>query len=126
MNQVEQQNVNQLEEVTKRRYFKCSSVGGNDGVFGRYAGLKPKQAANKAFTAIIKANGGNTTCVGKPFKFTLMECTRGSRCKVHSYEGVRTQLQTPVVVTIKSNDGQHVKNIEYKYVNKVKKIKLLD
>lgn len=103
---------------SKCRYFRCIIDG---KTFGRYTGVKPKQAANKAFTAVIRANGGSTTCINKEFKFQLVECTRGGKKSSHYYEGVRKLLDKPVKVKI--NNAGNPKEIVYKYTNKIKKTK---
>ena len=100
------------------RYFKCFF---NDKSFGRYCGQKPKQAANKALTSIIRGNGGNDKCINKTFRFEMVECTRGANKKRSVYEGTRTELSNPLKVVIKSGDGN--KTITYKYTNKLKKVK---
>lgn len=111
-----------VQEGGKRqRYFKCEYNGES---FGRYCGLKPKQAANKALTSIIRGNGGNDQCIDKTFKFEMIECTRGGNKKRSVYEGVRTKLPTPLVVNIKSEAG--AKTITYKFTNKLKKVKDVD
>jgi hypothetical protein len=102
----------------RQRYFKCE-YGGNS--FGRYCGLKPKQAANKALTSIIRDNGGNEQCIDKTFRFEMIECTRGGNKKRSLYEGIRTKLETPLIVKIKSTAGE--KTITYKFTNKLKKVK---
>lgn len=105
----------------KTRYFKCMY---NDKVFGRYSGIKPKQAANKALTTIIKDNGGNEKCIDKVFNFKMVECTRGSKRKISAYEGKRVKLDKPLEITIKS--GGNEKKIVYKFNNKLHKVKIAD
>ena len=117
MQKANQENQNE-NDVTGKRYFKCMY---NNVCSGRYSGNRPKQAANKAFTAIVRNQGGNDVCTNKSFKFELVECTRGSARKTHSYEGTRKKLDTPLDVTIGS--GDNVKKITYRYTNKVKKAK---
>ena len=106
------------DKEKKSRYFKCIYNGKTSG---RYSGLKPKQAANKALTSIIKENGGNNECIGKKFKFEMIECTRGGRRKISLYEGRREKLEKPLEVTIKGVDGE--KKIVYNFSNKLHKVK---
>lgn len=110
------------EEVlgSKLRYFKLLY---NDIIQGRYSGKKPKQAANKAFSSIIKTfkegneqNGG----VNLDINFTIKECTRNSKHKDYKYIGKRQALDNPVRVEIANADGT-VKQIEYKFFNKLQK-----
>jgi hypothetical protein len=70
-----------LTDSKKPRFFKLIE---DDGVNskGRFSGLKPKQAANKALTSLIKAmekDGKNA--IGVDIHFTLKECTRWNTMK---------------------------------------------
>lgn len=97
------------------RYFRCFY---NDGAeFGRYSGKTPKQAANKAFSSIIKLNGGNDEFVGNKYRFIIRECTRNYKPKEKEYEGTRIKLTNPIKVKIGGT-----KEINYQYLNKVKYI----
>lgn len=107
------------ETDKKTRYFKCMIDG---ECSGRYTGVKPKQAANKAFTAIIRSNGGSESSVGKPFKFEIVECTRGCRKKSFKYEGLRVKLDNPLIVKIGKGDA--TKQITYKFTNRITKEKV--
>jgi hypothetical protein len=107
------------EEGSKTRYFKVIVDG--EEAHGRFSGSKPKQAANKALTSILKvrkAGGGNTT---EQVKFSIIECTRNSKHKTYNYIGERVQLDNPIKVTIGSGDAAKV--IEYKFGNRVMKDK---
>ncbi len=111
---------NEDEDDKKSRYFKLVF---NGVVSGRFSGNKPKQAANKAFTAIIKSNtkeGGAESNENK-FTFKIKECTRGSKQKEYRYTGERIKLDVPMVVKI--GQGADAKEIIYKFTNKVKKLK---
>lgn len=104
----------------KLRYFKLFY---NDEYQGRYCGKKPKQAANKAFSSIIKdmkKNGNQQGGVNVDINFSIRECTRNSRHKEYNYVGLREQLQAPVEVKIKNEDGS-VKEIVYSFHNKISK-----
>jgi len=108
------------EESGKLRYFKLFY---NDEYQGRYCGRKPKQAANKAFSSIIKdmkKNGNQKGGVNVDINFSIRECTRNSRHKEYNYVGVREQLKDPVEVKIKNEDGS-VKEITYSFHNKISK-----
>ncbi len=106
---------------SKLRYFKLIYNGEPQG---RYCGKKPKQAANKAFSSIIKElkktgeqNGG----VNVDINFSIRECTRNKRNKKeYKYIGKRQTLTNPVKVEIANADGS-VKQIEYKFHNKLQK-----
>ncbi len=105
---------------TKLRYFKLIY---NEEVQGRYCGKKPKQAANKAFSSIIKdlkKSGQQNGGVNVDLNFSIRECTRNSKHKEYRYIGKRQVLETPVQVQIANVDGS-VKQIEYKFHNKLQK-----
>lgn len=107
-------------ENSRTRYFKVMFEGGD--AHGRFSGTKPKQAANKALTSILKTrekDGKGTT--GK-IKFSIVECTRGSKHKQYNYVGERVQLQEPMKVKI--GEGDAAKEIEYKFNNRVMKDKV--
>jgi hypothetical protein len=104
----------------KNRYFKLIY---NSKTSGRFSGNKPKQAANKALTSIVKSlDEENATFENKKFKFTIVECTRGSRHKEYHYVGERLKLKEPTLIKIKNANGDE-KLIEYNYMNVVKKAK---
>ena len=112
-----------VQTPKKQRFFKCMY---NNETKGRYSGYKPKQAANKALTSIIKDtvtnNGKNPDSInGQKFTFEMIECTRGGKRKISLYEGERVKLPKPLEVVIKKN-GEN-KKITYNYQNKLHKIK---
>lgn len=104
----------------KLRFFKLFY---NDEYQGRYCGRKPKQAANKAFSSIIKEmkkNGNQKGGADIDINFSIRECTRNSRHKEYKYIGVREKLLEPVDVKIKNEDGSE-KKITYSFHNKISK-----
>ena len=101
----------------KKRFFKCLYNGVTQG---RYSGDKPKQAANKAFTNIVRHFDGNP--IGVPITFEIVECTRGHQRKCSKYSGVRTELSKPLTIPI-NKDKPNSKQITYKYYNKIVKVK---
>lgn len=109
------------ENKVQIRHFKILEDGEKTG---RFAGKKPKQAANKVLTSLIKKmvqSGGDPT--KKPFRFTIVECTRGSKGTQHTYEGSRKELAKPVEVSIKGKSKKDNKVITYRHVNKLRKVK---
>lgn len=84
--------------------------------------MKPKQSAQKAIGSIVKALGSKYK-QGKPIKFLMVECTRGSKKKMYAYEGYQKALDTPVEVPITKKDGKK-DVIVYKRENKVSKSSL--
>jgi hypothetical protein len=115
-----------VDDPTKLRSFKCEFDG---VIFGRYKGRKPKQAASKALTKIVKISGGNKKCIGTSFTFKMIESSRARKKKVSFYEGSRVELVNPKTIekTFKDKNGNsEIKQIEYFYNNKIKKIKNID
>ena len=110
------------EAVVKagHRYFRCvyKTTDGDIIHAGRYSGKKPKQAACKALTGIVKNNGLET---GEKVVFLIQECTRGSKKKKYSYVGQQVDLKEPVKIKITKKDGS-TSEIEYTKNNEVKKV----
>ncbi|QKF94054.1 hypothetical protein QKU48_gp0596 [Fadolivirus algeromassiliense] len=112
-------NVPQEEDDSRTRYFKVIVDGGE--AHGRFSGSKPKQAANKALTSILKSREQSGGGVTGEIKFSIVECTRGSKHKQYNYIGKRVKLDKPMKVKIGS--GSNAKEIEYKFNNRVMKDK---
>jgi len=102
------------------RYFKVKY--NNKSPTGRFSGSKPKQAANKALTSILKLREGAGESTKVKIKFSIVECTRGSKHKEYSYVGERVELDKPMEVKI--GKGPNAKTIKYRYNNKVFKDKV--
>jgi hypothetical protein len=60
--------------------------------------------------------------VGKKVRFQMIECTRGRTHKVSSYEGERKKLDVPLKIEIKKSTDKP-KTIEYKFTNKISKVR---
>jgi hypothetical protein len=108
---------NSLKPVA--RYFKW--MDGDNGPHGRYKGTKPKQAAAKINNAIWRSRETSGESTEGKIKFSIVECTRGSKHKVYKYVGERVKLDEPMEVTIGS--GANAKKITYKFNSKVMKDK---
>jgi hypothetical protein len=110
------------EPRTGHRFFRCvyKTTAGQIVYIGRYSGRKPKQAACKALTGIVKSNDLK---VGEKVTFLIQECTRGSKKKKYSYVGSQVDLDTPVKITITKKDNS-TDTITYTKNNVVKKISL--
>jgi Non-histone chromosomal protein MC1 len=105
------------EENAKRHFNYVSSSG---DISGRYSGRKPKQAANKVYSALWRERKTNNKSVTGKIKFAIRECTRGSRHKTYYYVGIREKLDTPTKVPIQSGGGE-TKIVKYFYSNNVMK-----
>jgi hypothetical protein len=88
---------------------------------GRFTGLTPYQAANKALSKFFR-NNENTNLTADQVIFSIRESTRGSKRATYSYKGSRVKLETPITYTIKSADGQE-RVITKQYKNQLIKVK---
>jgi len=139
----ELENEDEEDKKKKFRFFKVLVDGKElEDAHGRFSGKKPKQAANKALTSILKDPDNNLDDSGK-IKFSIVECTRGSKRKRYYYVGERQELEKPMVVILGEgkkdltdeqldrlydmNDQEleelNLKKIEYSFNNKVMKDK---
>lgn len=79
-------------------YIKDLDAEGNVIYYSRINGKKPKQAATKALTSIVKRKNiqpGNTV------SFTIVECTSGRRKKEYHYVGKKVLLPEPIKVQVR-------------------------
>lgn len=106
-------------ETPGTRFFKVIVNGGEP--HGRFSGTKPKQAANKALTSILKTRNQTGGAITGEIKFSIVECTRKSKHKQYNYVGERIKLDKPMKVIIGKGDA--AKEIEYKFNNRVMKDK---
>jgi hypothetical protein len=104
--------------IKKYRTFKVK-VDDNDIPYGRYNGVFPLQAANKALSEIIKNKKKNNDfdLKGGDINFSLIECTKGSNKKTYQYSGNRIKLENPVEYVVNGN------TITKNYKNIIRKIK---
>lgn len=103
----------------RRRTFKVM-LPNSETFEGRFIGISPYQAANKALSKYYK----ETKKPAKQIRFQLRESTRGRtrRNVVHTYDGSRQKLKTPIEYTIKSTNGEE-KVITKNYKNHLVKVK---
>ena len=85
---------------------------------GRFTGLTPYQAANKALSKYYR----ETTKPKKEIQFSIRESTRGSKRSVYTYNGRREKLKIPVEYAIK--DGRTIVKHYKNRLTKVKKAEL--
>jgi hypothetical protein len=86
---------------------------------GRFTGLTPYQAANKALSKYYR----ETAKPKKEIQFSIRESTRGSKRSTYTYNGRREKLKTPVEYEIKSKDGGESRTIVKNYKNRLTKVK---
>lgn len=98
--------------MLNKRVFK---IDDNSSQVGRIVGKKPKLAASKAFSYIIR-NMGDNYVNGNDIPFTIVECTKGSKNKEYNYIGYRKEMDESLVINC-SDKGV----IICKYVNVIKK-----
>lgn len=105
------------EEAAKGvRSFKVQLPGTSEYT-GRFTGLTPYQAANKALSKFFRENKGSKGEI----TFSIRESTRGSKRNTYTYNGKREKLEVPVKYSIQ--DGREIVK-EYK--NKLTKIKKME
>jgi hypothetical protein len=102
------------------RSFKVQLPGTED-YSGRFTGLTPYQAANKALSKYFREN----KTAKAEITFSIRESTRGSKRSTYTYNGKREKLQIPVKYSIKSADGVP-REIVKEYKNRLIKVKKAD
>jgi hypothetical protein len=103
-----------------KRSFKALLPGSAE-FEGRYTGLTPYQAANKALSKYYREAGDKAST---EITFSIRESTRGSKRTVYTYNGRREKLATPVEYTIKGKDGERTVTKAFK--NRLTKVKKAD
>ena len=88
---------------------------------GRFTGLTPYQAANKALSKYFREN----KTIKTEITFSIKESTRGSKRSTYVYSGKREKLGTPVRYSINGPDGV-AREIVKEYKNKLTKVKKSD
>jgi hypothetical protein len=101
----------------KIRSFKVR-LPGNESFEGRFTGLTPYQAANKALSKYYR----ETKTPKKKIRFTIRESTRGSKRNQYTYNGQREKLKKPVEYAI--NDGRVITKNYKNRLTKIKKAEL--
>jgi hypothetical protein len=103
------------------RSFKVR-LPGEEEFGGRFTGLTPYQAANKALSKYYRDNKENSVAM---VTFTIRESTRGSKRSEYVYNGKREKLAEPVKYPIQNKEGE-VKTITKSFKNKLTKVKKTD
>ena len=108
-------------ETTKNvRSFKVQ-LPGTENYVGRFTGLTPYQAANKALSKYYR----ETAKPKKDIQFSIKESTRGSKRSTYTYNGARVKLNEPVKYTISNSEGIN-REIIKKFKNRLTKVKKAD
>jgi hypothetical protein len=110
----------EAEDAKGVRSFKVHLPGTEDYA-GRFTGLTPYQAANKALSKYFRENKQAKSEI----TFSIRESTRGSKRTTYTYNGKREKLAVPVKYSIKSADGV-AREIVKEYKNKLTKVKKAD
>ena len=108
--------VTTTESEKSVRSFKVM-LPGTDNFVGRFTGLTPYQAANKALSKYYR----ETKKPKQDIQFSIRESTRGSKRSTYTYNGARVKLEEPVKYTI-SNNGED-REIVKKFKNRLTKVK---
>ena len=104
-------------ETKSVRSFKVQ-LPGTDVFVGRFTGLTPYQAANKALSKYYR----ETKKPKQDIQFSIRESTRGSKRSTYTYNGARLKLDEPVKYTISNSNGED-REIIKKFKNKLTKVK---
>ena len=112
-------NTENVEESDDKKHIRSFKVRlpGSEAFEGRFTGLTPYQAANKALSKYYRESNEHQ----KEVTFSISESTRNSRKSIYTYVGGRHELSVPVTYTIA--DGRLITK---KYKNVLKKIKKTD
>jgi hypothetical protein len=102
----------------KQRSFKVKLPGSAD-FSGRFTGLTPYQAGNKALSKYFRTN--TTVKPNKTITIEIQESTRNSKKGTYTYEGSRIKLEIPVEYEIR--DGDNIRKIVKEFKNKLIKKK---
>jgi hypothetical protein len=116
----EQEPEQELEDDNKTRSFKVQLPTETDFT-GRFTGLTPYQAANKALSKYFR-NNDNVNINGEEIIFNIKESTRGSKRSTYAYTGKRIKLTEPIQYKIKASSGEE-RIIVKQYKNHLTKIK---
>jgi hypothetical protein len=114
--QVKKAVVKAVKVKKSQRSFKVK-LPTSDVYEGRFTGLTPYQAANKALSKYYR----ETKKAKGEIMFSIKESTRGSKRLVYHYNGHREKLKVPVEYVIKSGDDSRV--ITKNFKNRLTKIK---
>ena len=109
------------EDDFKARSFKVKLPDDTE-YKGRFTGLTPYQAANKALSKYFRNHENVNLTENNQILFSIKESTRGTNKKVYNYQGCRIKLETAISYTIKSADGTE-RIITKQYKNQLIKIK---
>ena len=109
-----------IDEIDKSRSFKIKLPNDED-FSGRFTGLTPYQAANKALSKYFRTSDNNNISNDQVL-FSIKESTRGSKRQEYTYKGSRIKLEQPITYTIKSSDGVD-RIITKQYKNQLIKVK---
>lgn len=107
-----------------KRFFKIVKLDNLFGIinncYGRYVGKTPKQAANKAFTRLIK-NKQKENKFATEILFCIKECTQNSKKRLYWYHGIQKKYDRPIRVMTRGL--LNMIEVTYKHYSVVKKIK---
>jgi hypothetical protein len=109
----------EVDEDDKTRSFKVL-LPNQEEYSGRFTGLTPYQAANKALSKYFRTLKNED--VSENINFSIRESTRGSKRNTYSYKGGRIKLAVPIKYNIKSADGE-AREIVKEYKNQLVKVK---
>lgn len=96
------------------RYFKIKT--GNE-LIGRFTGRKPKQAAFKVLTSIMRSRMKKNISTTNPVKFSIVEYNKDKIKREFNFIGTRTELAEPVKINICNKNNPQI--VTFRYTNHV-------
>jgi len=105
------------DSTKSARSFKVK-LPDTENYVGRFTGLTPYQAANKALSKYYR----ETNKPKQDIRFSIKESTRGSKRSEYTYNGGRHKLDEPVRYTISNSNGE-AREIVKNFKNRLTKIK---
>lgn len=111
--------MNKSPEDQKQRFFVAYDE--NDQTIGTFTGETPKQAASKAFTALM-GKTEDESLAESGMKIYLKEIAPDGNKKIYGYDAKRKKLDYPIEVTTVDKKSGEKKVITYQYENQIKKI----
>jgi hypothetical protein len=97
----------------KTRHFTITYEG--EEMTSRPSGKLPKQAANKALTAIIKKFNIDGSLIGKEINFSLTENGRNASKRIFNYIGIRSSINPDPEFYKNKKDGKQKEGLKLEF-----------
>jgi len=104
-----------MNYIMTKRYFTVVDFPKKDNTFGRYKGVRPCDAASKAFSQLARIVNLKNSNKKNHMVFTIKEISQGGSGKCYTYIGTRVELDQPIMKNIGG------KNVYFKHKNIISK-----